>query len=529
MTTIVTLHCLTDSSGEKLPAATTSRTSAANQVRLAADSFHFVSYVPINNRLYELDGLKRYPIDHGPVGPGDSWTEKFREIITLRLALETQGQSEAGSSHDIRYNLMAVVPDKRVTLVNKLKNLKSNRHIVLEALERMIRPVRLPGPFDSHSYSKYPTDLEYCDSLPSPRTDSPIRRMRGRTSDDFGKPLTVDTTTGHFVGLRTPPVQISPRTSSSPRRCAVSPALSSTSSATDTCSEAGSAFNSPNPGCASTVVINPAERVSKFFVCKVVRPTSHLPQELTSSPPNHKSPSHFSPSTSLFPLPEQPSPANSDASLARSPMASPRARTADLLKKFAPRDLVALLKALEDEIKTCESSLREELEKRKRYRVDDSRRTHNYEEFITTFLLMLAEQGKLPDLLEKALNNGSTTSQTNDVADTNVESPESPSSAFFAELASNFGVIDDEEIQPNGDTENNGDGLAEFMTKLHTQGSSETKKLTRVNGSSSPVRVLPAVSPLTPRRRPDISSLARRRRKGRTGSGKKIRFRRNRV
>lgn len=29
------------------------------------EAFHFVSYVPINDRLYELDGLKPYPIDHG--------------------------------------------------------------------------------------------------------------------------------------------------------------------------------------------------------------------------------------------------------------------------------------------------------------------------------------------------------------------------------------------------------------------------------------------------------------------------------
>ena len=29
------------------------------------DAFHFVSYVPIKGRLFELDGLKPYPIDHG--------------------------------------------------------------------------------------------------------------------------------------------------------------------------------------------------------------------------------------------------------------------------------------------------------------------------------------------------------------------------------------------------------------------------------------------------------------------------------
>lgn len=33
--------------------------------RFTGEAFHFVSYVPINGRLFELDGLKPYPIDHG--------------------------------------------------------------------------------------------------------------------------------------------------------------------------------------------------------------------------------------------------------------------------------------------------------------------------------------------------------------------------------------------------------------------------------------------------------------------------------
>ena len=33
--------------------------------RFTGEAFHFVSYVPINGRLFELDGLKPFPIDHG--------------------------------------------------------------------------------------------------------------------------------------------------------------------------------------------------------------------------------------------------------------------------------------------------------------------------------------------------------------------------------------------------------------------------------------------------------------------------------
>lgn len=44
------------------------------------DQFHFTSFVPINGRLYELDGLRSSPIDHGEVQT-ESWTEKFRAVV----------------------------------------------------------------------------------------------------------------------------------------------------------------------------------------------------------------------------------------------------------------------------------------------------------------------------------------------------------------------------------------------------------------------------------------------------------------
>ncbi|KAI7790795.1 putative ubiquitin carboxyl-terminal hydrolase BAP1 [Triplophysa rosa] len=99
------------------------------------EAFHFVSYVPIKDRLFELDGLKVYPIDHGPWGEDEEWTDKARRVIMERIGLANAGEPY----HDIRFNLMAVVPDRRIKYESKLDVLKRNRQIVLEALQQVIR------------------------------------------------------------------------------------------------------------------------------------------------------------------------------------------------------------------------------------------------------------------------------------------------------------------------------------------------------------------------------------------------------
>lgn len=99
------------------------------------EAFHFVSYVPIKDRLFELDGLKAYPIDHGPWGEDEEWTDKARRVIMERIGLATAGEPY----HDIRFNLMAVVPDRRIKYESKLDILKRNRQTVLEGLQKMIQ------------------------------------------------------------------------------------------------------------------------------------------------------------------------------------------------------------------------------------------------------------------------------------------------------------------------------------------------------------------------------------------------------
>lgn len=100
--------------------------------RFTGEAFHFVSFVPINGHLFELDGLKPYPMDHGGWDECEDWTDKFRRVMAERLGIATGEQ-------DIRFNLMAVVPDRRIAITHKLKMLRTNQAIVSGTLQKLLK------------------------------------------------------------------------------------------------------------------------------------------------------------------------------------------------------------------------------------------------------------------------------------------------------------------------------------------------------------------------------------------------------
>jgi len=79
------------------------------------DLFHFVSYLPFKGKLYELDGLKPGPIDLGDC-TNDNWLEKVRPIIQKRI--------DRYSKSEIRFNLMAVIANKKHIYINQIEKLQ---------------------------------------------------------------------------------------------------------------------------------------------------------------------------------------------------------------------------------------------------------------------------------------------------------------------------------------------------------------------------------------------------------------------
>lgn len=173
-----------------------------------------MSFVPISGRLFELDGLKPFPIDHGPWTEGDQWTDKFRAVIADRLAI-----SAGDEGSEIRFNLMAVVPDRRLAIHHKLKMLKTNRQIVLDALRHLVKVKKDKKEEDKNNIVMEKED-EKTDTVPVSNSteEAPSSAPKSVTTLgplDYATPLTIQT----------------------------SPAPST--SGTDTSSDVGSAFNSP--------------------------------------------------------------------------------------------------------------------------------------------------------------------------------------------------------------------------------------------------------------------------------------------
>jgi len=80
------------------------------------DVFHFVAYVPKDGFVFELDGLREGPINHGPFGDSN-WLEVAVPAIQRRI--------ENYATQEIKFNLLAVTEDARKRLRERLAELSA--------------------------------------------------------------------------------------------------------------------------------------------------------------------------------------------------------------------------------------------------------------------------------------------------------------------------------------------------------------------------------------------------------------------
>ena len=103
--------------------------------------YHFISYVPHEGKLYELDGLKGGPIclgeiDGGADGEHGDWLAAVRPVIQRRIGQYT--------SKEIRFNLMAVVANRRDRLVAAQARIEKERNMTVGKVQA--RSGKLPTP-----------------------------------------------------------------------------------------------------------------------------------------------------------------------------------------------------------------------------------------------------------------------------------------------------------------------------------------------------------------------------------------------
>jgi len=92
------------------------------------DVYHFIGYVPVNGKLYELDGLQPGPIELGECTHED-WLDKVRPVIQARM--------QRYSEKEIGFNLMAIIENRLDVLNRKISQINTRRDLLNAKLSRL--------------------------------------------------------------------------------------------------------------------------------------------------------------------------------------------------------------------------------------------------------------------------------------------------------------------------------------------------------------------------------------------------------
>lgn len=367
-------------------AACLAASSSANGSSTSGNEiFHFICFVPINGRLYELDGLKPYPVDHGSIidttyessSLMKNWTDRFKQIIRQRLNSFNSGQQ----NHEIRFNLMALVPDKMIISHEQVELMKHNRKILNNSINDF-------GAKDIH-YSKLDKDI--LNSI-----NKYEQEMFTSTNADMKSKLQkIDIASKEYLNGVDDLSKSAPRQLRSTR---LTNLKEENKNDQHFIVEIAFQFNlneneDTNEKFKSVKV---SETADLYDLCKQYK--IEIVKYLNDCDINDE----MLGTNKLKPQIEH------DVNDCKDSLFFKRKASLTCLKQIESK--------LELEIEIEEAKCNEEIEKRKKYKIDALRRKHIYDEFIVTYLNVLSESGKLIELIQNngyLSTNGSTINSSN--------------------------------------------------------------------------------------------------------------------
>ena len=445
------------------------------------EAFHYTCYLPLGGRLFELDGLKPHPIDHGPLRSLETWHDEALRVVSTRISSATGGEQW----HDIRYNLLAVVPCRVEQHQKRLARLSDDlaalRGVLGDAaaklclssaeLDRLRREAKLEKPAANEPDASMSKDSVQVKSEPVESADERFPPSSSETASDNAAACNKDTPADAEASVCDETIAVSeskhspdgtatagdaePRcrrnsgSGDAPRFADKSTEETANSPSAvvgevdrpKTASDLGKADDHMGASDVTAADVGEARddasgdgakqspKVESRYATATSETSANAEDTAASSDLVGKSPDaqpapdeterssdrcvagtgdETKPETTVSVLEELErwlvgrdlAAAAQDPviDVERSPRAPPPAP-----KLSSVWDVVSIVTRLEAEIVKCRTSLDEEIEKRRKYKIDDARRTHDYVPFVSLFLAMLDERGLMGPLLDQNL------------------------------------------------------------------------------------------------------------------------------